>query len=305
LREKNKDLYEKLRKEYTENNLKTLSSQIIEAYRSRNRHVLENFANRIMINTGDFKNSINKLFMKVIIFYHPDKHNYIINELDRHYREKNYKELEKYARYIALPGYSIESKIPDPIDFEYKEEYSYDKSDFGYREYDNIHTDSDNFDEIYDDYNTTDHNSGEYGFIEALKTMMYGNQDINILPKDLFYLEGELGLSSLNIEELTGIEYCTNIVSLDLSNNQISNIYPLISLSYLTELDLSNNHVYDITVLAELKSLKTLDISFNDIDDIEPLLLLPYLEYVNLIGNEILIKETLEKLLKRGIIVIH
>lgn len=300
-----KELYGKLIAAYTENKLKQLSTQIIGAYKNGNRGILDKFANRIMINPMDYKNKINRLFMKIIVFYHPDKYNSIINTLTKYYQENNHDELLKYARYLALPGYYSDQEVSDRYAFDFKEEYFYDQDDFGYTEHEASWGDSYNFEDEYSDERSSDDEPMEYGFIEAVKYLMYGNKDIHILAKDLYYLEGELNLAFRDIEDLEGAEYCVNVVSMDLSNNSISNIFPLKSLPYLVALDLSHNQIYDITDLEEITPLKVLDLSYNEIEDIDPLLKLHHLEYVNLISNNFSSKSTLETLKSRGVIVVY
>ena len=66
-----------------------------------------------------------------------------------------------------------------------------------------------------------------------------------------------------NITNLTGLEFAINLLELDLSNNQISDVRPLASLKKLEALDLSNNQISDVRPLASLKKLQVLDISNN------------------------------------------
>lgn len=56
-------------------------------------------------------------------------------------------------------------------------------------------------------------------------------------------LSGSLDFSGLGIEDITGLEYLTGIESLDLSDNSITGIGPLGSLSNLSFLDIRNNYI--------------------------------------------------------------
>lgn len=300
LERKTKELYGKLISAYTKDKLQQLSVQLIDAYKTEKREIINRFAKRIMINPEDYRNNSNKLFMKIIFFYHPDKFNSIINNINHHYKERNYDELVKYARYIALPEYYSDPKNSKRYEYEYKEELRYGREDFGYSEQEYTRNDFYNFTE-----NDSDWNNEEYGFIEAVKSMMYGNMDVEFLAKDLYYLEGELDLSYSDIEDLNGVEYCVNVASMDLSGNSISNIYSLQSLPYLQSLYLAHNQIYVIGPLAELTPLKFLDLSYNEIENIEVLLKLPDLEYVNLIGNKITENKVIEILRERSVIVIY
>ena len=82
-----------------------------------------------------------------------------------------------------------------------------------------------------------------------------------------------LTLISLNadfkgIENLTGLEYATNLQSLSLRGNDIEDITPLSGLIYLYHLDLSRNHISDISALSNLTNLTYLNIHWNQITDI-------------------------------------
>lgn len=303
MEKKIKELYGKLISEYTKDKLQQLSVQIIDAYKNGKKEIIDRFAKRIMINPADYINKSNRLFMKIIVFYHPDKYNSIINNLNRYYKENNLTELQKYARYIALPEYYTDRETSDRYEFEYKEEYGYGREDFRDSQQEYRWNDFHDFED--DNAYQQDDRPIEYGFIEVVKYMMYGNRDIDFLAKDLYCLEGELDLSYSDIEDLDGAEYCVNVVSMDLSGNSISNIYPLKSLPYLSSLYLSHNEIYDIGPIAELTPLKALDLSYNEIENIESLLELPDLEYVNLIGNKIIGNKVLETLRERNVIVIY
>ncbi|MFC1994995.1 leucine-rich repeat domain-containing protein [Chloroflexota bacterium] len=96
-----------------------------------------------------------------------------------------------------------------------------------------------------------------------------------------------------NIENLSGLEYCSNLKELELGENQISDISPLAELTELKELGLelnqitdvsplasliklerlwlSGNRIVNISAMSQLTTLKKLDLSYNEIRDISPL----------------------------------
>jgi internalin A len=80
-----------------------------------------------------------------------------------------------------------------------------------------------------------------------------------------------LSASDRGIQDLSGLEYCTNLSGLSLWGNQISNISPLRNLSTLTELLLCTNQISDISPLAELANLTALLLYTNQIGDISAL----------------------------------
>ena len=73
------------------------------------------------------------------------------------------------------------------------------------------------------------------------------------------------------IRNLSGLEYCSSLIRLDLSYNQISDISPLAGLSRLTWLNLSGNQISDISPLAGLTGLVELDLGYNQIENMGPL----------------------------------
>ncbi len=79
----------------------------------------------------------------------------------------------------------------------------------------------------------------------------------------------------------------SSMTELDLSNNQITDISSLGSLTNLTELDLSFNQITDISFLSSLTNLTTLNLSINQITDISSLGSLTNLTELNLRWNQI------------------
>ena len=75
-----------------------------------------------------------------------------------------------------------------------------------------------------------------------------------ITPAELAGLT-ELGAINWGITDLSGIEYCTNLVELNLQRNQISDLSPLASLTKLTYLGLERNQISDISPLVENSGL--------------------------------------------------
>jgi internalin A len=78
------------------------------------------------------------------------------------------------------------------------------------------------------------------------------------------------------------------LTSLDIRDNQISDMKPLASLTKLTSLDISDNHVRDIKPLAALTNLISLSLNGNHVRDIKPLAALTNLTDLSLIANEII-----------------
>lgn len=111
--------------------------------------------------------------------------------------------------------------------------------------------------------------------------------DGNAYEKELHSLEN-INLNQKGIKNLDGIENCINAKSIDLSENEISDVDPLSKLEGLTKLNLSNNKIGDnLTPLSKLSKLNELDLSFNGISKIDSLATLSGLTNLNLNNNHI------------------
>jgi len=88
-----------------------------------------------------------------------------------------------------------------------------------------------------------------------------------------------LDARSLNIRDLSGLEYCTNLSWLDLDTNNISDIGPIEQLgrpespfdSPLVYANLDSNQISDLTPLAGLLNLAGVSLFDNQVADIGPL----------------------------------
>ena len=89
------------------------------------------------------------------------------------------------------------------------------------------------------------------------------------------------------IQDLTGLEFATNLKVLDITDHQISDISPLSGLTNLIRLRLDDNQISDVSPLVQLKSLKGLHLSDNQISDVTPLAQLKNLTQLSLDGNQI------------------
>ena len=119
---------------------------------------------------------------------------------------------------------------------------------------------------------------------------------------EMVFLE-HLDAQNANISDLTGLEFATNLTSLNLGgklygygsggvdlrldSNTISDISPLSSLTNLTSLNLSGNDISDFSPLSSLTNLTSLNLSGNDISDFSPLSSLTNLTDLTLINTTI------------------
>ncbi len=310
MRNKISELYNEIKKIITPSRLKEISIEIINKFKKKDHAYLKKFAEMAGIDASD--KNINRLFSTLIQIYHPDKLKLIHNEIESLYSKGQYEELLRYKNIYLFDLKSIYTAADYTyIDNKYYDlgEQGYGEDDFGYAEYefdDNSYFYQESGEESFEDISADKEAAfQERGFIDAVNRLFFGNLDLAISQSDLTDLEGELDLSDFEIDDLTGIEHCININFLNLSGNNIIKINRISALTKLKALYLSQNNIEDISGLGSLTGLRELDISFNYIDDISILLELPELTYVNIINNPLSNNPVIEKLIKRGVMVIY
>ena len=278
-------LYSKLSEVYTEKNLNEITAKIIDCYKKKeydSLHQISKIVNHHLDQTDDAKISV--IFSKLIRIYHPDKLKHHLTEINLFFQKKDLENLSKFAHIFQVLEFEENEEVSVIFNREtdYSEEYVWDEdlSD-GYQFVDEEHLNDFEQDSDSLDFGYTDHS-----FLSALKRKMYGGLPIE-LP--FYVLEDitELDMAEYEIDNLEGLEFCRDLVYLDLSVNFITDIAQLGSLRKLEELYLVSNQIGYIDAISNLLNLRFLDISMNEIDDITPLFGLSNLEYVNIIGNKI------------------
>lgn len=96
-----------------------------------------------------------------------------------------------------------------------------------------------------------------------------------------------LTCEQLGIQDLTGMEYLTNLEKVYLSENGFVDVSPLARLTKLTRADLASNTIVDVSPLAGLTSLEYLALASNVVKDPSPLANLSALTYLSLNHNQI------------------
>ena len=122
--------------------------------------------------------------------------------------------------------------------------------------------------------------------LEALIRCAIDKPEGPIYVEDLERLS-VLGAKASSIDDLTGLEYCTNLRSLDLGWCQISDLSPLSGLINLTRLHLLGNQISDLSPVSGLINLTDLGLGGNQISDLSPLSGLTNLTWLYLGGNQI------------------
>ena len=107
-----------------------------------------------------------------------------------------------------------------------------------------------------------------------------------ITPVEMLTLT-RLDASKIGIQDITGIEFATNLTALYLYENEISDVSALIQLKELRALWLYVNQISDIAALAQLTNLTSLSLSHNQLSDVSALADLKRLKTLWIDGNQI------------------
>ena len=280
-------LYQQLNDAYTEANLNKISRNLIRLYTEKQYDQLKKIAAMIAdwvtINIGEDKHG----FSKLILLYHPDRIQYYHNELENYLTSKNRSRLQRLEHILVIQNIEEIAIVLDNYeDIDYTVEYEWDADSTGFSYF------SDTSSPRHSERRTKVSRSN-YSFYDAVRIRNYGNTTTEI-PSWYFEDWDEIELMESQIDDLDGIEYCINAVTVDLSANSITDISPLFGLTSIEELNLSDNKIGYIDVLSNLLKLKSVDLSNNQIDDISPLFDLPELEFCDISGNKVPTAQVLE-----------
>jgi hypothetical protein len=273
------ELHKNLLEAYNVSNLNTISLTLIKLFKDQQYTILQKISELIsdfvIINIADD----GKGFSKLMMLYHPDRAGFHIQEINKLKDQGNFDGLLGYSHILRLERIEeIASTINSYEDIDYRPVYEWDLDTEGFTII-NVNVPSEPVAETNTDLIG-------YTFIEAIKLREYGNMEIEFMN---VYLEeiDDFELSSSDLIDLDGVQFCIHARSMDLSDNRLSDLSPLIGLNNLEELNLSYNEIGIIDELSYLKGLKSVLLTNNYIEDISPLFELENLEYVELSGNNI------------------
>ncbi len=285
------ELQKKLQEAYILKNLNNISLTLINLYKNQQYSILQKIA-AIINDFIDIEITADgKGFSKLIMLYHPDRANYYLNEIKKLTEQNNFDGLLEYSHILKLERIEeIANSLNSFEDIDYSPVYDWDLNTDGY----SIINDSETVKDIITQ-------PKEYDFYDAIKIRQYGNTDIEF-PS--YYLENidEFELSSSNIIDLDGVQFCIHAKTIDLSDNRIADLTLLIGLAHLEELNISDNQIGNIDALSNVRNLKRIFLSNNHIEDISPLFELEKLDYVDLSGNMIS-TDQISKLIELGVTV--
>lgn len=289
------DLYGNLKSAYTADNLNVISGRIIQMFQEHQYDGLRAVQKVVNEYTPCKEEKINKVFSRLIMFYHPDRLSQALGELEKAYREGDFERLFSMSHILHVQNLepdqvSVSSIITDE---DLAEEFGWDGADDGYSYFMDQEEDLDLDSEM------------EYtgrSFLTALKRRVYGNMNVDFPIYLLEDLE-EIDMADYDLESLDGIEACRYVRVVDLTNNNLTDLTELGHIRQVERLYLANNHIGMIDALSKLVVLQVLDISFNDVDDLSPLFELNHLNYLNVMGNRVPAWQ-LEKLQMKGVTIV-
>jgi hypothetical protein len=273
-------LHQQLKAAYTEANLNKISRNLIRLYVEKQFDQLKKIASMIAPWVTIEIDGDKKGFSKLIMLYHPDRIQYYQNELRDFLTSKSLSRLSRLEHILMILDIEEITCLSDNFeDIDYCAEYEWDEDTTGFS--------------YFSDSEPPKHSKQKnkvskcsYSFYDAVKIRNYGNTTTEI-PTWYFKDWDEIELMDSEIDDLDGIQYCINAVTVDLSINSITDISPIFDLTEIQELNLSDNKIGYIDALSNLLKLKTVDLSNNEIDDISPLFDLPELEYCDVSGNRL------------------
>ena len=268
--------------------LEEVSSSVIDAYKSGDRITIQSYAEALNL-SGD--GSIKKTFYSLIRMIHPDRLSAITADYKQARAESDLEKLGKIKQLLEVRR-QAESVRQNRFEYQHTETWE-------------APSDSDFFDDHDADAELFEEDRADSGFIEAVKDVIFGNHDFHIEPADLRQIDGSLDIAYCGLEELDGIEYCINIRVLNITGNDISNLWDLQELAQLEELYASGNAIREIEMLAGLENLEILELFDNDIEDLTPLLGMNNLKFVDLRKNPLQSKGVIDELEASGVVVLH
>ena len=93
--------------------------------------------------------------------------------------------------------------------------------------------------------------------------------------------------NGLGIKDLTGLEKCRSLASLDLAKNAITNLGPIKELTSIQYLNLANNQISDLSPLSKITALQYIELSNNKVKDLAPLSGLTNMASLYLSNNQV------------------
>lgn len=268
--------------------LEAVSSSVINAYKGGDYVTIKSYAEALNLPSSG---SVKQIFYSLIQLIHPDRIELLLAEFNKARDSSDIVQLNGIRQLLEVreqAGAVREKRF----EYQHTETWSVPSDETYYEDHE---ADADVFED----------SSSAGGFFDAVKDVIFGNHDFYLEPADLGQIDGGLDLAFCSLEGIEGIEYCRNLRLLNISGNDISNIYDLQELTQLEELYAAGNAIRDIDALLDLNHLEIVDLSDNDIEDISALLSMSSLKFVDIRKNPIQDRELISSLEAAGVIVLY
>ena len=105
----------------------------------------------------------------------------------------------------------------------------------------------------------------------AIAEALGKSPNVPIIVEDMEKLGPYLNMESRGIRDLTGLQFATNLIELDLDDNEISDLSPIAGLINLRDLDFPDNPVSDLSSIAGLINLAIIHAGGTPVSDLSPL----------------------------------
>ena len=123
-------------------------------------------------------------------------------------------------------------------------------------------------------------------FRSVIERLLKKENGAAITPEDMERLN-RIAVNENGIQDLTGLEYATNLERIEFQHNAISDLTPLTNLIRLNDIKLRGNQITDVAPLAKLFNVKWMGLEQNQITDFSPLQNLKRLNGIGISGNPV------------------
>ena len=120
----------------------------------------------------------------------------------------------------------------------------------------------------------------------VIERLLEKENGATITPEDMERLN-QIEVNENGIQDLTGIEYATNLEHIEFEHNAISDLTPLTNLTRLNNIKLRGNQITDVAPLAKLFNVEWMGLEENQITDFSPLQNLKKLNGIGISGNPV------------------
>ncbi len=121
---------------------------------------------------------------------------------------------------------------------------------------------------------------------DVIERQLGKNPGDAITPADMERLN-RIEADENGIQDLTGLEYATNLERIELRHNAIANLTALTNLTKLENIKLRGNQITDVAPLAKLFNVEWMGLEENQITDLAPLQNLKKLNGIGISGNPV------------------